>query len=133
MRRIFTSLLVAALAVISVSAANVVVKMNSVSKTMTLAEKATGTAVATGEPSGTTYTFEAPVGEYVLTGYASDGETVTGTIELAVTDEAKQEFTVFTVTAYATNKKTVLVDGEEKSVDWEEGTDYSVTTFAAGK
>ncbi|NPD81690.1 DUF4465 domain-containing protein [Prevotella sp. PINT] len=132
MRRIFTSLLVAALAVISVSAANVVVKMNSVSKTMTLAEKATGTAVATGEPSGTTYTFEAKAGEYVLTGYASDGETVTGTTELAVTDEAKQEFTVFTVTAYATNKKTVLVDGEEKSVDWEEGTDYSVTTFAAG-
>lgn len=133
MRRIFTSLLLTAMAVISVSAANVVVKMNSIAKTMTLAEKATGKAVATGEPSGTTYTFEAPSGEYVLTGYASDGTTVTGTTELTVTDAGGQEFAVFTITAYATNKKTVLVDGEEKSVDWEEGTDYSTTAFASSR
>lgn len=118
---------------VSITAANVVVKMNSTSKTMTLKNKATGKDVAVGEPSGQSYTFEAEAGEYVLTSYGSDGTTVNGTIELTVTDEAEQTFTVFTCTAYATNKKKVIVEGEEKDVNWEAGTDYTISATVASR
>ena len=75
--------------------------MNNVSKTMTLATRA-GEAVATGDPANMVYTFDAPAGEYVLTAYATDGETVNGTIVLDVEDSAtEQEFKVITCTAYA--------------------------------
>lgn len=113
MGKLFTTTLLALLCVCGMRAANVVVKMNSVSKTMSLKNKVTGTDVAVGEPSSATYTFEAEPGDYVLTSYASDGTTVNGTVELTVTDEAEQEFAVFTCTVYATNK------------DWAYDTDYT--------
>ena len=106
-----------ALALFSVSsayAASVTVTMNSTSPTMSLADKATGTAVEVGEPVDRVYTFDAAAGAYVLTAFSTDGTTQNGTIVLNVTDEAEQQFKVITCTAYATNK------------DWAEGTDYTI-------
>ena len=94
-------------------AASVTVTMNAVSPTMSLANKATGDAVDVGAPANKIYSFSAPAGTYVLTAYGTDGATVNGTIELNVTDEAEQSFSVLTCTAYATNK------------DWVVGTDYT--------
>ena len=85
-------------------AANVKVTMNSVSTTMSLASKDSGTAVETGEPTNRVYDFEIPAGQYVLTAFGTDGETVNGTIVLDVTDAAEQQFTVITNTVYVTNK-----------------------------
>ena len=86
----------------SVCANNIKVVMNSTSPFMSLKDKATGEPVDVGTPEARTYNFEAAPGTYVLTGYASDETTVSGTIELNVTDDS-QEFTVFTCTTYATN------------------------------
>ena len=99
----------------TVQAASVKVTMNTVSTTMSLADKATGTAVEVGEPATRVYTFNAPAGTYVLTAYGTKDNTVNGTIELQVTDEAEQAFSVFTCTAYATNS------------GWMEGTDYTLS------
>lgn len=105
MKRLYITTLMALLCVGDMLAANIKVYMNTTSKTMTLAAKATGAQVETGEPSGqNVYEFDAPAGTYILTAYASNGETVNGTIELNVTEEEGQEFKILTCTAYATNK-----------------------------
>jgi hypothetical protein len=103
----------------SASAAKISVKMNTVSRTMSLVNKATGEAVEVGEPESYVYTFEAPAGTYVLTGYASDGATVNGTIELNFTDEDNQSFSLWTPTVYATNKTgtTYWAIGEDYTID----------------
>ncbi|MDE5555724.1 MAG: hypothetical protein K2J10_11165 [Muribaculaceae bacterium] len=72
---------------------------------MSIVEKKTGTAVTVGEPDGYVYSFDTPAGEYVLTAYAPDGETIRGSIVLEVEEqEDEQVFPIFTCTAYATNK-----------------------------
>lgn len=112
--RKLTLTLMTLLCIGSMYAANIKVIMNTTSKTMVLADKATGTAVEAGTPDkSNTYEFDAPAGTYVLTAYASDGETVNGTIELNVTEDEGQEFKVLTCTAYATNK------------DWKVDEDYT--------
>lgn len=112
--RKLTLTLMTLLCIGSMYAANIKVIMNTTSKTMVLADKATGTAVEAGTPDkSNTYEFDAPAGTYVLTAYASDGETVNGTIELNVTEDEGQEFKVLTCTAYATNK------------DWKIDEDYT--------
>ena len=106
---------------LSAFAANVTVNMNAVSKTMKLTNKATGVNVDVGTPSGTTYTFTAAAGDYVLTAYGTNGTTVNGTIGITVTDEAEQTFKVFTITAWATNS------------GWTLNTDYTIQASVSGK
>lgn len=105
MRKLFTSIAVCLglMCAGNILAANIKVYMNTKSKTMTLTNKATGEIVNVGEPEKNTYTFDAPVGTYTLTGYATDGETVNGTIDLNVTESDGQEFKVLTCEAYARN------------------------------
>lgn len=89
------------------NAANIKVIMNNTSRTMSLATKDEGKSIDVGTPSSSNeYSFEAPAGRYILTGYATDGTTVNGTIELNVTEEASQEFKIITCTIYATNRNT---------------------------
>ncbi|MDE7086426.1 MAG: hypothetical protein K2O48_07065, partial [Prevotella sp.] len=88
--------------------------------TMTLSVKGSGEAVEVGEPTKSVYTFDVPAGDYVLTGYGKDGETVNGTIEITVLDAEEQEFKVLTNTAYVTNKH------EDGSVWTVENGDYTL-------
>lgn len=105
-------------------AASVSVTMNSLSPTMTLAEKSSGEMVEIGTPSSRKYTFETPAGKYVLTAYATDGTTVNGTLVLSIADtEDTQNFSILTGTAYATNKNE---DGSSWSI---ENGDYSVSVM----
>lgn len=104
---------------ISVSATNLTVKMNSVSQLMTMKSKTTGQIVEAGSPDKYIYNFDATPGEYVLTGYAKDGTTVNGTIEVCVGDSATQQITVLTLTAYATNR-------DEDGNTWVYGDDYTL-------
>ncbi len=95
----------AAFALNQANATPVQVTMNTISTTMTLAPKGGGDNVDTGEPENRVYNFDVPAGEYVLTGYASNGTTVNGTIVLDIKDSTEpQTFTLLTVTAYVTNK-----------------------------
>lgn len=114
MRKILLSALFTLCLATRVFAVDVKVVMNSTSTMMTLVNKESGASVETGTPEGRTYTFEAPAGEYTLTGYASDSITINGTIDISITDEAEQEFVVLTSTVYATNPS------------WQVGVDYSI-------
>jgi hypothetical protein len=116
MKRFFTSLaLLALLCAGTAVAVPVKVTMNATSTIMSLADKATGTAVNVGEATNRVYSFDALPGTYVLTGYAKDSTTVNGTIELTVADtEEEQAFSLFTHTVYATNK------------EWAVDTDYTI-------
>lgn len=96
--------LLAASSCLAADAAQVQVKMNSYSQTMTLVNKATLQAVAVGEPTSYTYSFEAPAGEYTLTGFNVDGTVNNGSIDITVTNADDQLFTVLTCNAYVTNK-----------------------------
>ena len=83
----------------------VLVKMNAVSKTMSLAEKESGTPVALPEPENQIYSLELDPGDYTLSAYGTDGKTLNGTIVINVTDSVTtQQFTVITCTAYVSNK-----------------------------
>lgn len=94
----------AALCVMATASANrLTVKMNSVSTTMTLKSLTTGKTVDTGAPEKNIYEFDCTPGQYILTGIAKDGKTVNGTIEVCVGDSVRQQITVLTNTAYATN------------------------------
>lgn len=114
-------MLFASIAAVSALAGEVKVTMNNTSPTMTLVDKNTNNAVEVGEPVNKVYTFQANAGTYVLTAYATDGTTVNGTIELKVTGEAEQAFSIVTVTAYATNSGWVL------------GTDYTISVYVTTK
>lgn len=116
-------------------AANVKVSMNAVSTTMSLASKDSGKAVETGEPVNKVYDFEIPSGEYVLTAFGTDGETVNGTIVLNVTDDSEQEFKLITNTAYVSNKNEdgsvwTVADGDytlDVTVNTREGERQTIT------
>lgn len=105
---------------LTADAVPVSVTMNAVSTTMTLSVKGSGQTVEVGEPTKSVYTFDVPAGDYVLTGYGKDGETVNGTIEITVLDTEEQEFKVLTNTAYVTNKH------EDGSVWTVENGDYTL-------
>ena len=99
----------------------VVVKMNVVSKTMSLVEKDSGTSVPLPEPTNREYILDLNPGQYVLSAYADDGETLNGTIMLNVTNSSStQEFAVLTCTAYVTN---TAQDGQAWSI---ENNDYKL-------
>lgn len=99
-------------------AVDVTIKMNSISTTMTLTNKANNTTVNVGEPEGTTYSFTADEGTYILTGL--DGTTVNGTTELVITEDANV-FDVFTMQAYATNS------------NWTYDTDYTISVSVSSR
>lgn len=105
---------------LTADAVPVSVTMNAVSTTMTLSVKGSGQTVEVGEPTKSVYTCDVPAGDYVLTGYGKDGETVNGTIEITVLDTEEQEFKVLTNTAYVTNKH------EDGSVWTVENGDYTL-------
>lgn len=114
-----TKLLICALALASglgigsAQAADVKVTMSLKSPTMTLTPKGGGDAVEVGEKSDYTYSFNASAGDYVLTAYAPDASTVTGTIEISVEDSKDvQEFIVYTIQAYASNKGWTIENGD---------------------
>ena len=82
----------------------VVVKMNSVSKTMTLT-KESGETIDLPDPDNLQYSFELDPGTYKLSAYATDGKTLNGEIMINVKDSVTtQQFTVLTCTAYVSNK-----------------------------
>lgn len=98
-----TAVITAPVCVVTVVAGvEIEVTMNAVSTTMTL-QTEDGEAVDVGTPESMVYTFYAEPGEYVLTAYGTDGETVSGTIGLTVSDSSDQSFNIYTVTAYANN------------------------------
>ena len=98
-------------------AVDVIITMNTTTKTMTLANKATGTAVNVGDyttqNNKNQYQFSVADGTYILTGYAANGTTVNGTIELDISAD-NHNFQIWTVTTKATNSQ------------WAYGTDYTV-------
>lgn len=82
----------------------VIVKMNAVSKTMSLVSES-GTEIQLPQPANQEYSFNVDPGRYILSAYASDGTTLNGKIVINVTDSTTtQQFTVLTCTAYVTNK-----------------------------
>lgn len=116
MKRIYSLFYLSIFAsVMSVHAADVTVTMNTVSKTMTLESVASGELVEVGSPVSNVYNFQAPAGDYILSGYATDGTTLNGSIKITVNDEdAAQAFKVLTCTAYASNS------------GWAVGDDYTI-------
>lgn len=119
---------------LTASAVEVTVKMNAVSTTMSMKSKATGEDVAVGDVNKMLYTFTAPPGDYVITGYAKDGKTVNGTIDVCVGDSVKQQITVLTLTAYVSNKTngtTWTVDNGDYTIDVKvnsrEGVNHPIT------
>jgi|GEM_PF-647217 len=101
----------------------VVITMNAKSKLIkSLVNMATDEAVEVGEPgSGNKYTlYDLPEGSYILTATASDGETVSGTIQLDV-DADHTAFSIFSP------------EVRVKNTDWVYGTDYSLNIKVTDK
>lgn len=95
--------------------AAVTIQMNAISKTMSL-KNAAGDLMDTGEPEGYIYRLRLEPGTYTLTGYAADGVTENGSIDLVVSEEEEQSYTFYTVTKiYCTN------------ADWVRDTDYTMS------
>ena len=103
-------------------ATEVTVTMNAKSKLIkSLVNTATSESVEVGEPaSGNKYTFDAPDGSYILTATASDGETVSGTIQLDI-DAEHTSFTIYSP------------EVRVKNADWVYGTDYSFSLKVTDK
>lgn len=94
-----------AVCTLSAFATPVKVIMNNTTTTMTFKDKATEVAITTGDPVDGTYSFEAPAGEYLLTGIDSDGATENGAIVVTVPESDEvTELKILTITAYASNK-----------------------------
>ncbi len=90
------------------------VTMNAKSKLIkSLVNMATNESVEVGEPTSNKYTFDVAVGSYLLTATASDGETVSGTIQLDIDADH---------TAFAIYSPEVRV----KNTGWVYGTDYTL-------
>ncbi|MBQ0063567.1 MAG: hypothetical protein KBS94_06025 [Prevotella sp.] len=98
-------------------AVNVSIKMNSVSTSMILVEKSTNDTINVDAPDKSfTYQLNLKPATYTLTGVNKDGATLQGTIELTVTDEAEQSFTIWTVQSIkATNSGWVY--GEDYTIE----------------
>ena len=94
-------------------ATQVEVTMNAKSKLIkSLVNMTTNESVAVGEPTSNKYTFDAADGSYLLTATASDGETVSGTIQLDIDAEH---------TTFAIFSPEITV----KNSGWVYGTDYT--------
>lgn len=116
----FLALMTLVTGAFTASAVEVTVKMNAVSTTMSMKSKATGEDIAVGDVNQMLYTFTAPPGDYVITGYGKDGKTVNGTIDVCVGDSVTQQITVLTLTAYVSNKTngtTWTIDNGDYTID----------------
>jgi len=92
----------------------VTVTMNAKSKLIkSLVNMATNETVNVGEPTSNKYTFDAFDGSYLLTATASDGSTVSGTIQLDI----DADHTAFTIYSPEVNVK---------NSGWTYGTDYTL-------
>ena len=92
----------------------VTVTMNAKSKLIkSLVNMATNETINVGEPTSNKYTFDAFDGSYLLTATASDGSTVSGTIQLDI----DAEHTAFSIYSPEVNVK---------NSGWTYGTDYSL-------
>ena len=93
---------------IPVFANPVIVKMNAVSRTMTIKPIDNDEKIDIGNPTSSyEYSLNLNPGKYEVTGYGIDGNTVNGKIIINVTDSlTTQQFTVITCTAYVSNKNT---------------------------
>ena len=98
----------------NIYATQIEVTMNAKSKLIkSFVNKETSESVNVGEPaSGNKYTFDAADGSYLLTATASDGETVSGTIQVDV-DADHTAFSIFSP------------EINVKNTDWVYGTDYT--------
>ena len=114
MKKFFLSLMAMTLLTASSAFATTVeVTMNAQSKLIqSLVNTTTNESVAVGTPTSNKYTFDAPDGTYLLTATDSNGETVSGTIQLII-DADHTAFTIFTVEVRVKNN------------DWVYGTDYT--------
>ncbi|MGC3977330.1 MAG: T9SS type A sorting domain-containing protein [Paludibacteraceae bacterium] len=120
MKKSYLSLLFLCLIALSTFGANVTITMNSISTTMTFANKSTGTSVDVGTPANYVYSFNANTGTYILNAINTNGIS-NGTIEIEVNDAETQSFNIVTVTAGATN------------TGWTLGTDYTLEYRSVGK
>ena len=101
----------------------VIIKMNAVSRTMSIRPIDNNEEIEVGTPTSSyEYSLDLTPGKYEVTGYGTDNTTVNGKIIINVTDSlTTQQFTVITCTAYVTNK---LEDG---STPWNiENGDYAL-------
>lgn len=113
MRKILLSGLLLASGFATMLATPVQVRMNDISKTMSLVGD-DGSPVNVGEPQNMVYSFDVAPGKYVLTGIEKD-KFVNGTIELNVEDRTDvQVFNIYTVQLYVTN------------ADFSYGSDYTI-------
>lgn len=120
MKTSYLSLLFLCLFAWNAFSTNVTITMNSISRTMTLAEKTSGLSVDTGEPAGYVYNFNVAPGTYVLTGFNTNNVS-NGTIEIEIVDADEQTFAFTTITAGAINSGWVL------------GTDYTVNHISSSR
>lgn len=134
LKKIFVALMTLVVGVSSASAVNVTVKMNAVSKTMSMVSKASGEKIDVGDPVNQLYSFVAPPGDYIITGYGTDGATKNGTIEVNIGDSEAQQITVLTLTAYVSNKTgstTWTADAGDYTIDAKvnsrEGVNHPIT------
>lgn len=116
----FTLFLALLISVTTMWATQVKITMNAISTTMSLREKATGTPVSIGAPANKVYTFDVPAGEYIVTGYASNGTIANGDIDLTVGEE-DMDIKLFTQTTYATN------------TGWAYDTDYTIAVRVSSR
>lgn len=101
------------------------VTMNYSAPYMTLADSE-GNEIEVGEPDGSKYTLELEPGTYRLSAYQKSGDEKTdmGSIDLVVTDDPQQSYSIYSITDIAcTGYDTV--DGNKKY--WKEDVDYTVT------
>lgn len=99
----------------------VTVTMNAKSKLIkSLVNMATNEIVNVGEPTSNKYTFDAFDGSYLLTATASDGSTVSGTIQLDI-DADHTAFTIYSPEVNVRNS------------GWTYGTDYSLNLKVTDK
>ena len=102
-----------------VSATEVTVTLNTISKSMTVVPAAGGETVNIGEPSADSnpvYTFNCDPGDYVMNLFDAKG-TPTGSITVSVSGET-DNVRLYNISLYATNK----TDG----IEWQLGKDYDV-------
>ncbi len=116
----FVLLLVLMVGIMSLSAfaaegdVQVTIQMTRYCPSMSLTPKAGGESIDVGEPSDMLYTFNAAPGDYILTGYDTDGKTVTGTIGVTISADGENSFNIAAVRVSQGNSSTL-----EYGVDWE--------------
>lgn len=108
-----------------IKGSKVEITMNSSAPYMTLTD-AEGNKVQVGDPEDRKYTVELKPGTYRLSAYnmSNDVKTDMGSIDLVVTGDANQSYSIYSITEIACTGYDTI-DGSK--VYWKDGKDYSVT------